>query len=294
VTVTAVVGPPPGTLLFQENFADANVASRGWYDGTNVLISTAEHTANSTASAQYHWLVGATTPTSGGAMRKKFTPSNSMYLSYNVKYSTNYVGSAQAYHPHEFMALSNLDGDYDGPSISWLAVYVEQNYQNGGIPRIAFQDSKSVNTSMGALPNNLVTTTENRSTAGCNGYTETSVVIDCYSMPPWYSAMEFHAPAIAFQPNPGTGYKNNWNFVEAYFQMNSIVNGIGQADGVIQYWFNGALLIDRHNVTFRTGAHPTLQFSQFLIAPYIGDGSPVDQSFWVDNLVLATARIALP
>jgi hypothetical protein len=94
-----------------------------------------------------------------------------------------------------------------------------------------------------------------------------------------------------FQPNPGPGYKNDWNFVEAYFQMNSVVGGIGVADGVVQYWFNGTLILDRHDVLFRTGQHPTMQFSQFLIGPWIGDGSPVDQSFFVDNLRLATSRI---
>jgi len=65
---------------------------------------------------------------------------------------------------------------------------------------------------------------------------------------------------------------------------------LGQADGVMQYWFNGTLVIDRHDILFRTGARPTIQFHQFLIGPYIGDGSPVDQSMWVDNLTVATAK----
>jgi hypothetical protein len=78
--------------------------------------------------------------------------------------------------------------------------------------------------------------------------------------------------------------------VEAYFQMNSIVGGVGVADGVMQYWFNGTLVIDRHDILFRTGARPTLQFHQFLIAPYIGDGSPVDQYMWVDDLIVATSK----
>ena len=79
--------------------------------------------------------------------------------------------------------------------------------------------------------------------------------------------------------------------MEAYFQLNTVFNGVGQADGVVQYWFNGALIIDRHDILFRTGAHPTLQMDQLAIAPYIGDGSPVDQYMWVDNLRVATARI---
>jgi hypothetical protein len=289
ITVTAASGG--GTLLFQENFEDANLGSRGWYDNGSAQISTAEHIAGSTGSSQYHFLAGATSPTSGGAQRHKFGPSNSFYLSFYVKYSTNWVGSGQAYHPHEFYALSTLDGDYDGPSNNFLDVYVEHNYQNGGRPRIEIQDNKSVNYNFGTLPNNLIAQTEDRSAGGCNGVVETNIYSECFNFGTyWYNDKQLTGP-VTFQPNPGAGYKNDWNFVEAYFQLNTIVNGIGQADGVIQYWFNGTLIFDRHDILFRTGAHPTLQFSQFLIAPYIGDGSPVDQSMWIDNLRIATSRI---
>jgi hypothetical protein len=283
--------PPPPGLLFEEDFENTSIASRGWYDNTNVQLSTVEHIAGSTASAQYHFLAGASSPTSGGAQRHKFTPTSSFYLSYYVKYSANWVGSGQAYHPHEFYVLSTLDGDWDGPSNNFLDVYIEHNYQNGGRPRIEIQDNKSVNYSYGALPNNLIAVTEDRSAGGCNGVVETNIYSECFNFGTyWYNDKQLTGP-VTFQPNPGAGYKNNWNFVEAYFQLNTIVNGIGQANGVMQYWFNGALIIDRHDILYRTGAHPTLQFSQFLIAPYIGDGSPVDQSMWIDNLRLATARI---
>ena len=293
ITVTAAPPPPPpgGTILFQENFEDTNLASRGWYDNTTVLLSTVEHIAGSNSSAQYHFLAGATSPTSGGSQRHKFTPSNSFYVSYYVKYSANWVGSGVAYHPHEFYTLSTLDGDYDGPSQNYLDVYVEHNYLNGGRPRFEFQDNKSVNYSYGAVPNNLITTTENRSTGGCNGVVESNIYSECFNFGTyWYNDKQLTGPVV-FQPNPGPGYKNDWNFVEAYFQLNTIVNGVGQADGVAQYWFNGTLIIDRHDILYRTGAHPTLQFNQFIIAPYIGVGSPADQSMFIDNLRVATARI---
>lgn len=291
VTVTAAAPPPGGTLLFQENFEDANLASRGWYDNTSVLLSTAEHIAGSNSSAEYRFPTGATVPTSGGSQRRKFTPTNSFYLSYYVKYSANWVGSNHPYHPHEFQAMSTMDGDYDGPSNGYLVVYVEQNYQNGGKPRLALQDNKSVNYSYGALPNNLVGVTENRSVGGCNGMVESNIFSECFDFGSyWYNDKQLIGPVV-FQPTAGAGYKNNWNFVEAYFQINTIVNGVGQADGVMQYWFNGTLIIDRHDILFRTGAHPSIQFNQFVIAPYIGDGSPVDQSMFIDNLRVATGRI---
>jgi hypothetical protein len=34
-----------------------------------------------------------------------------------------------------------------------------------------------------------------------------------------------------------------------------------------------------------------MQFTQFIIAPYIGVGSPVAQTMWVDDLVIATAKV---
>ena len=293
VTVTPAPPPPPpaGTLLFQENFEDANLASRGWYDNTGALLSTTEHIVGSNSSAEYRFLVGATGPTSGGSQRHKFTPTNSFYLSYYVKYSANWVGSNQLYHPHEFQVMSTLDGDYDGPSNGYMVLYVEQNYQNGGRPRIEIQDNKSVNYGYGALPNNLIAQTEDRSVGGCNGVVETNIYSECFNFGTyWYNDKQLTGPVV-FQPNPGPGYKNDWNFVEAYFQLNTIVNGIGQANGVVQYWFNGTLILDRHDILFRTAAHPTLQFNQFLIAPYIGDGSPADQSMFIDNLRLATSRI---
>jgi len=291
ITVSAPTPPGNGTLLFSENFEDANIASRGWYDNTTVLLNTTEHIAGSNSSAEYRFLAGATDPTSGGAQRHKFTPSSSLYVSFYIKYSANWVGSGKSYHPHEFYILSTLDGDYDGPSQNFLDVYIEDNYQNGGRPRLAIQDNKAVNYAYGALPNNLVGITEDRSTAGCNGITEPNIFSKCYNAGSyWYNDKQLTGPVV-FQPNPGPGYKGDWNFVEAYFQLNSVVGGVGLADGVMQYWFNGTLIIDRHDIVFRAGARPTLKFSQFLIAPYIGDGSPVDQSMFIDYLRLATGRI---
>jgi len=270
------------------------MASRGWYDNTSPSLSTTEHVSGSTASLQFHWTQGATTPQNGGSMRHKFTPSSSFYMSAYVKYSANWVGSGQSYHPHQFHAMSNLDGDWDGPADAFMTLYIEDVYQNGGRPRLGMQDNKSINTSYGPPPRNLVGVTENRSVSGCNGVVESNVTTDCFAFSTssgYYNFKGIDGPVV-FSPTPGTpGYKNNWNFVEAYFQMNTVVNGVGQANGVIQYWFNGQLIIDRHDILFRTGAHANLMFDKFIIAPYIGDGSPVDQYMWIDNVRVGSGRL---
>jgi hypothetical protein len=136
------------------------------------------------------------------------------------------------------------------------------------------------------LPNNLVNTTEARSVSGCNGLMEANFQNECFTFSTtsgWYNAKSLFGPTLET-------WRGVWNHIEAYLQMNAIVGGKAVANGVMQYWFNGQLMIDRHDVVFRTGAHATLQFAQFGIAPYIGDGSPVAQTMWVDNLVVAAAR----
>src|SRR5438445_2233227 len=290
LTVTAPPPPPPSGTLLQEGFDNANLAARGWYDGGAPTISTTEYQSGG-GSVEARFLAGATNP-SWGTIRHLFTPSPTLYVSFWVKYSTNWIGSGKPYHPHELYVLSDLDGDWDGLSKDYLTTYIEQVYQNGGVPHLALQDGKNINLSLGAVPNNLVGVTENRSVSGCNGIAESSGVDgwSCFNMPPWYNNKEFHAAGVAFQPAPGPGYKANWNHVEAYFQMNSVVGGIGQPDGILRYWFNGVLVIERTNVLFRTGAHPTLQFKQIVLAPFIGDGSPVDQTVWYDGLTVGTAK----
>jgi hypothetical protein len=279
-----------GTVLFQENFQDAAFASRAWYDNPAMTITSAEHSPGSTSALEIHFTPGATGPTWGGAARHQFSPTPTLYVSYWVKYSTNWVGSGQMDHPHEFYVLSNLDGQYSGLANDWLTMYIETNFVNGaGTPRVSLQDNLAINTSFGAVPINLIGVTENRSVGGCNGMAETNLFSECYGGP--YNDKQWNrGGTVAFQAASGTGYKGDWNHVETYFQINSIVNGVGQPDGIVQYWFNGALIIDRHDVLFRAGARTTLAFAQFLIAPYIGNGSPADQSMWVDNLTVATAK----
>jgi hypothetical protein len=83
---------------------------------------------------------------------------------------------------------------------------------------------------------------------------------------------------------------SRWHFVEAYVRLNTVPGGKAVNDGLVRYWFDRQLVIDHANVMLRTGANPTLQFNQIAIAPYIGDGSPVAQSMWIDDLTVASGR----
>lgn len=206
-TVSVTV-PSAATVLFSEGFEQTNLAATGWYDNTTAVLSTTEKFAGN-SSAQFRFLAGATTPTSGNSMRHKFAPTSSVYISYQVKYTANWGGSGQAYHPHEFYLMSTMDAnDWVGPSSSWLTAYLEHNYENGLRPIMAIQDNQAINTSMGtpSINLNLTPLTENRSVSGCNGMLESGMLRECFAVagetPPWYNLKQIRGP-VAIQPNPG-------------------------------------------------------------------------------------------
>ena len=289
VTVIDTTTPPPGpTVLVTEGFEDAAVAARGWYDNTSPAISTVEHSTG-VGALQMAFAAGGTVPSNGGSVRHKFAGTDRVYLRYWVKYSANWIGSGVSYHPHEFHFVTNLDGNFVGPAATHLTTYIEHSYQGGGYPRLALQDALNIDTTK--INVNLTGQTELRGANGCNGNTD-GYPTGCYQLGgEWRNEKIWTASAPSFTAGPGPGYKNAWHKVEAYFQLNSIQGGVGVANGVAQYWFDGQLVIDHRNVLMRTGQYPSMQFTQFIIAPYIGVGSPVAQTMWVDDLVIATGVV---
>lgn len=281
--------PSAPTILFHEGFEDSSLMTRGWYDMTTLKLSSTEHVSGSTRSAEFHFTLGATVPeVSGGALRRKFTESDSVYISYYQKHSTNWIGSNRTYHPHVIHVMTNLEGDYLGPSTSHLTAYVEEN---SGKPVLAIQDA--LNIDQENIGQDLSGVTELRAVAGCNGYStaDGSGPEDCYNAGTAYRNIKsWSTETLFFQDAPGNYYKGDWHHIEAYFKLNSIVNGVGVADGIVRYWYDDVMIIDHPNVLFRTGQHPNMKFNQFLLSPYIGDGSPVDQTMWIDELSVATSR----
>lgn len=284
------------TLLFQEPFDDNNFASRGWYDITGGTISTTEHIPGSNGSLECRFLQGATGSYGKNPGRHLFTETDNIHISYWIKHSSNWVGSGltKPYHPHIFYLMTNLETIYVAPAYTYLTAYIEENM---GYPMISLQDGKNIDeTQIGV---NLVNTTENRAVTGCNGTQQNigQYHVDCYTCntgitgrthcndTQWRGLTPYFFDAIE---------KVNWHHIEAQFKLNSISNNIGQPDGIIRYWYDGNLEIDHNNVILRTGQHSTMKFHQLLLSPYIGDGSPVDQTFWIDDLTVSIPDTSCP
>jgi hypothetical protein len=269
---------PPSAILFQEHFDTPKLASRGWYDQTEPTLSTAQHAGIGGSSVEYRFLAGATKPAAGSPLRKHFAASDAVYLSYQVKYGAGWVGSQRPYHPHEFHFLTTLDDSWAGLSFTRLTAYVEEN---GGTPVVAIQDGRNVD--QANVGKNLTSVSERRAVAGCNGSSD-GYADNCYRADEGFvNEKKWKAPSKLFTDDA-------WHLVEAYFKMNTIVGGKGVNDGVVQYWLDRRLVIDHQDVLLRTGTNASMQFNQLVIAPYIGDGSPVAQSMWIDDVTVATGR----
>jgi hypothetical protein len=288
VLVRAEVPSAQTNVLFREGFEDSAFASRGWYDGSGAALATAEKYVGAHAF-ECRFQTGGTKCASPA--RHLFAASDSVYLSFYIKYSSNWVGSGRAYHPHMINLVTSVDGAYIGPAYTHLTTYVEAV---NGVPVLAIQDGMNIDETR--IGQDLTSVTEQRSVAGCNGDSDGHGAGDCYRSGSVHFNGKAWRPSRSYFDNTpgGATYKGDWHLVEAFYRLNSLAGGKSVRDGVIRYWYDGSLIIDHSNVVMRTGAHPTMKFNQFLLLPFIGDGSPIDQAFWIDDLVVATDRPSPP
>lgn len=287
-TAKVTVAGPQGAVLLSEGFETGSLGSRGWFDATTVaVVADARPGSSGTRALQWHWTPGLVAPQ--GASRIDFAPTNSVYLSYWIKQSANWIGSGRPYHPHLFHFLTTADDHWIGPSRTHLTLYDELLYRpglGGSVVTLALQDALMIDSKN--LMVDLTNVTEQRAIGGYNGRPETGLTWDAFDAGGGnYTNYKIIQPATTVMTD---ATKNSWHRIESYWQLNSVSGGKGRPDGVVQYWFDGVPVVDRRDIYFRTNANPTMQFRTFLMAPYIGDGSPRDQYIWIDDLVIATAR----
>ncbi len=276
-------------VLFEEHFDDDDWSSRGWYDGPDMVLDRVNRVGDSGGSAVFTWPAqGATTANSKGA-RVKFDPVEGFTMSCYMKFSDNWEWTGLGWHPHLNLFMTNKNGDFDGPAHTHLTLYVEVV---DGVPKLLVQDGQNIDQSR--VGENLVGITENRSVAGGNGDPDGHGG-SAYLYNGYYRNNKYwSADTIFFGDEQGSYYKNDWHKVVAHFQLNSIIDGIGVANGVLQLWVDDSLLIDHHDVMFRTGQNPGMKIDQYLLLPYYGPGVPHSQSFWIDEIKIIRDEQELP
>lgn len=268
------------TILLQEDFTGSWT---GWYDGTAGSIDTTVFSPFGGAeSVRFSWGVGQDQVT-GVNRRKLITPTDRAYVQFDWKFGTAGVpwqGSGVSFHPHIVQLMSQPDNDFAGPASSLLNCYLEVGSVSGGnsVLRTVLQDSLRINAAQ--LDVDLLGTATNHATGGYNGIQSqaTPTLVDKFGGNSNYT----------FWDTPGRPILNNtWHRIRAYWQMNTIVSTLPQPDGIMRFWVDNVLVLERTNVYFRTNQHPTMMWDQFIIAPYIGNGSPIAQDMWMDNLIIA-------
>lgn len=292
-----VAQPWKGAVLFTEPFDDADVGARGWYDMDAFRTTAAVHAPGSAGAFECRFAPGASECAGGVPGRRLFDGVEELYISYWVRYSDDWVGSGRPYHPHEIHVMTNLDDRWAGPSWTHLTLYIEQLDLAG---QVAIQDGRNVDgrcilrnddvpVGCNGGPFASFAFGEDRSVAACNGLVGPVQLRDCYSLGggSWYSARAWRAAVPTLGAASGTG---GWHFVETYVRLNRVEAGTGIADGAIHYAVDGVPLLELEGVLLRTGRHADMRFNQLLIAPYMGDGSPVAQTMWLDELTVAHGR----
>lgn len=271
-------------VLFSESFENTNWTSRGWYDSPHMRITADEHIEGSGHSCIWHWSAKGDIGPEGGGARARIEPVESVTLSFFMKHSADWQWTGVDWHPHEFHFITTADDSLVGPAYTHLTFYIEAV---NGIPRVSIQDGRNIDES--SVGRNLVKITENRAVAGGNGDSDGYGEGDCYKNGAvHWNGKSWKASEIFFSDKPGPFDKNRWHHVKVTLTLNSVKDGIGRRDGIIQYWFDGDLVIDCKDAVFRTGAHPDMKINQFLMTPYYGPGVPHAQTIWVDELKITT------
>jgi hypothetical protein len=81
---------------------------------------------------------------------------------------------------------------------------------------------------------------------------------------------------------------NQWVCVETHQKMNTVVGGVGLADGVIEVWLNGTLTTQYTNVIYRTNtATSTSKFNFIRVVRHGAD----NRYRYEDDFVLADTRV---
>jgi len=253
----AAVGAAPNErdVFFRESFEDADLARRGWYDGTRSRI-VGDALAGK-GCIEYEW-TDRKSPVSGSSpVRRLFEPADEVAIRFYLKLSKGWGWSGQSFHPHLTHFLTTENSKWHGPAASHLTLYIEPV---GGKLRLAAQDIQNDD-----QPHGL---TQGPLRGGYNG-------------------RFYDSQAVLFDDD-------RWHCVEAYFKLNTLDLGGDRPnrDGIVRGWFDGKLVIDRTDVVLRSTDFPKMKFNQFLMAPYFGPGLlPHAQKLWIDELAVGRRRI---
>jgi hypothetical protein len=244
----------PEGVYFNENFDDAALTSRGWYDESRIRI--VDEAREGDGCIEYEW-DSESRAIASASIRHHVKPADEVYYRFYLKLSKGWGWTGRNYHPHLTHFMTTENSEYHGPAGSHLTLYVEP--VNGKL-RLAATDIQNQN-----MPHGL---TQGELKGGYNGkfYDSEDVLFD----------------------------DDQWHCIEAYFKLNTLdmENDSPNPDGIVRGWFDNELVVDHSDVILRSTDFPEMEINQFLMAPYFGPGLlPHAQKLWIDELAVGNQRI---
>ena len=291
--------PSTGTILFTESFNDPNLAARGWYDNA----ADAGTVPIDGGALRCHFAVGSQLPDWGGAIRHPLAPTMpaspwpstpSLYVRTRLKFSDSWLFSAPSAttdEMHLLYLLTTESGMWTGPgSATPLTAYLQHRaVGTGAAGSVELQDAADI-VATPTPPWPLSSFGPTGAVCGCNGDPGDGwSALDCYGGAGWHNGKYFYPTVAEWSNDPASpAYKGGWHMSATYLQLNTITNGIANADGILRRWFDRQLVLERTTVRFRNAAHPTMAFAQVLLGPYLAAPAVMDQTLWIDELLVAT------
>lgn len=284
-----VVAMAEGTQLQFIDFESNASLPAGLYDYSSLPLNDSVTYQSSDSALAIAFTSSATIPTGFTAFRDTFPETDSVYIGFAAYFDDSFVGSGQAYHPHLGVLLSGDDGLTQGPRDSYQSWYQEVNVQSSRVyPVFGFRDVSNIDNANISV--DLTGSTEDRGVWGCNGENNPAWGnTDCYDGGSYYINGNFHGRASSDEPLDSLT-RGEWHYVEYEYVMNSISGSVGQSDGVLNIWVDSVQVVANDSVLYRTNTNATLGMRQWIFAPYIGDGSPQAQTFYLDNVCIRTRR----
>ncbi len=87
--------------------------------------------------------------------------------------------------------------------------------------------------------------------------------------------------------------RNRWYEIVQHVRMNTIVDGKGQADGVLQVWVDGVLAVDERSLVFRHAGELRIDRMWFNVH-YGGETAPSDMHIFFDDIVIERGDRGMP
>jgi hypothetical protein len=255
VALALLAVPARGEILLQEDFEDAHLNARGWFDiakwGEDKSLSIAGAPEVQAKTGQKCLKIRYALKDTGGWMHHAFKKTSEVYCRYYRLFPEEWEWP-RGYGPHDTLLIA---GSMGAPTDTDLSIYLDFWRTADTRVRVATSRQKWFYA----------------------GYGDKVL-------------RKFGGVAHQLAPNVSPADRvelGKWHCVEYYCRL----SGAGQDDGCLRLWVNGKLVGELDGIPNVDERHAGILFNRFMLGPYFHGGSQKVQWNYMDALVISTRYI---